>query len=198
MNTYTSIKDITIFSFYKILETSDYTYLYKRKKDRNDKSKLKELFEIWNLIYDEYVSQTEDANVLNNLRLIDEIDYLETRFMIVKELMGSISEYNKKVFGEQLKTFDIIFNPNLTVDEQRENLLQQLRAATNKIKRKRSELALMQEEVKKPNMIREKLSVQAVIGIDIDIYKTTMEEYIEMKKMAEETVKAKSKNVRHA
>jgi hypothetical protein len=197
MKIYDSITNIPIFNFYKVLETDDYSYLYKKKSLRGVKSNSKELFSLWVKIYDEYVLKTDDKTTQNHFILINEVHYLQKRYEVIKTVIESISEYNKNVFGNILKEFNVIFNQKDTVKNQMESLKRQLRAATNKLNRKNSELQLIKEESSEINLIKEKVQIEQVIKSKIDIYNDTMEEFIEIKNIANDILKQQRKSVRN-
>lgn len=54
MNFHESIDDLPIYNWFKIHESSDYTFILLKKKKVTDKEK-KALISIWNKIYNEYI-----------------------------------------------------------------------------------------------------------------------------------------------
>lgn len=202
-NTYKSLDDITVKVFYDILRTQNYVLLYKNIFIQKIAVKSKYLQQkasyLFAEIYDSYCYKTEDNKTKNFFSLILELQYLNLRYKIITELMMSLNESNKKEIGKELQRWNIIFHCEKSVYSQKNQLKRQIKAARNKINRKDSELQdlLKKNENKSQSIFTEKVNLEKLIGISINIEKTTMTEWFELKDIAKEIIENKKRALKN-
>ncbi len=202
-NTYKSLNDITVKVFYDILATQNYVLLYKNVFIKKIASKSKYLQQkasnLFVEIYDSYCFKTEDNKTKNFFSLILELQYLNIRYKIVTELMMCLNESNKKEIGKELHRWNIIFHNEKSVYSQKNQLKRQIKAARNKINRKDSELEdlLKKNKKKSQSIFTEKVNLEKLIGISINIEKTTMTEWFELKDIAKEIIENKKRALKN-
>lgn len=191
---YNSLDDIPVFNFFEIMEKGNYKWLFsKPKKDILNPSK--ELYNAWNNLYDDYVEKTQTAETTNYFQLSKLVAELETRYMIISALIHSLDEQNKETIGRELNAWGVIFNIKGKVSAQKENLERFLRASSNKMKRKRSELTTITENDKKKafNLYKDKITLESATGVKIDVYKMVMSEYIAVHELGVEMIEQRKK-----
>lgn len=193
MYLYTTTEDIPIFNFDKILTTNNYAYLVEGWNYRDEVEVPEEAPQMWNDIYNEYCSKTENNEASIFYALVVELDYLETRFNIVVTLIESLSEHNKEAFGRELNAWGFKFNIKGNILDQIENLKRQLRAAKQKIDIRRNRLESMKSEEVGTSLIKQNIKLKRITGLDIDTKKTTVDEWIELHKEAKEIIDANRK-----
>lgn len=194
---YTGLSDIPIYNFYKASNENNLGYLLKTYKEEVSLHDMSYLEKVWITIYDDYCLKTESAMSRQYFSLVDEINKEETRLFFVQTLVSKLTNHNKQDFGSALKKWGVSYNLKGKIVTQRASLERQIKAAKNKITRRKSELeAIKKREGKSSSITRQKLEMESMLNISIDTKKRTMEEWIEMKNMCQELIKERNKQAR--
>jgi hypothetical protein len=201
--TYKSLDDITVKVFYDILKSRNYYLMYRYSFMHyiaKNVSKIKNKGYLnFQDIYSTYCDKIGDNKSANYFALVNEISHLHMRFNIVKQIVMRLNESNKHFLGKELHRWNFIFNPKEKVINQREQLIRQLKASINKLKRKNNELDSITEknEQSTKTVYTEKINLEQIIGVTIDLEKTTMSEWLELQTIAKDIVKQKNKAVKN-
>ena len=191
-----SLDDIFVYNFFKALETRDMRYLYLKLPPKRKIKHFPLVFDTWAAIYNSYLEKISDNVSMNYYRLLDEVSYLEYRYTIINTLVYTLTESNKKTIGKELAAWGVIFNIKGKVAPQQENLERFLRAATNKILRKKSELeTISKKKAKTPpmNILKDKIQLEHITGVKINIYTMVMAEWLEIRALAESISESRKK-----
>ncbi len=202
-NTYKSLNDITVKVFYDILTSRNYYLMYRYAFMRKIAKIVPKLTQIgydgFQNIYGIYCDKIGDNKSANYFALMNEVSYLHMRFNIVKQIVTRLNEVNKHFLGKELQRWNFIFNVKESVKKQKEQLVRQLKASMNKLQRKNSELQtiLEKQETKSKSVYTEKINLEQIIGVTIDLEKITMSEWLELNDIAKEIVRQKNKAVKN-
>lgn len=193
---YKSLDDIFVYNFFKLLNTLDMRYLYLKTPPKSKVIHSADVFEVWSSIYNAYLEKIEDSVSINYYKLIDEVSYLEHRYIIIHTLIYSLTESNKKTIGKELTAWGVMFNIKGKVAPQQENLERFLRASTNKILRKKSELDAITNKKGKAvsiNILKDKIQLEHITGVKINIHTMVMSEWLEIRALAENISESRKK-----
>lgn len=193
---YDSLEVITVVIFFKIMETKNYSFLYKSKSNIK-RPATEKMIEAWADMYDSYSDALGDNKSRNYYHLIDTLGRLRERYKILQALIFSLNDSNRDILGPEISAWGFQFNTKALVGPQMPLLKRQLKAATNAIKLKVSELETIESSQKKKatNVLRDKVNLEYATGLKIDIHTCVMSEWIEIIKLAEE-LKAASRKKR--
>ena len=90
MQTYESLEDITVYIFFKILETEDYTLMIKDEKINKEKLTEFDIFELeegFKKIIYEYSAATQNFKILSNMKKRVLIKRLEIEYNVLKSVL---------------------------------------------------------------------------------------------------------------
>jgi len=205
-------EDIPVFNFYKIAETMDMRWFY--KKFRSDKKIIiteeeSSLLTIrYKEIYDERIKYTNDIKTSEYYRKLNEISKLETKLFRLTSSFDVLTEIKLEniLFNEFVVYFKedegFYFEKEITSKKIRAEYLlwlkNKIKGFTTKVNVKKSNYAdiLKPDEVTTKNakfdIIKEKILLQEALTMTIDIYKCPLIEWCAMVIRAEE----KSKDVK--
>ena len=142
---HTNCESLSIWAFYKVMETQDLTYLLKDKEVDTDI----DLPEIWDKIVEEYQALTNSSSDLILWRLRVEIAKLEVRLQRVTigckmYFHFDLNKESEREIIDNLKTDNVFLKGRSVVELDRIN--SQLQSMANKIKIKELELDQMTPE----------------------------------------------------
>lgn len=177
MDLFLGIGDMPIYNFDKVLKTNNLSYMVVDWNERTEITPPEEAQERWNEIYNEYCKRTATNEALTFYSLSCELGYLETRFIIVSNLIYGLSDSNKKEFGKELNAWKIPFNIDGKIEPQIKHLETQLRIAKQNITLKRNKLeGLKGDNEEETTLLKQVLIINEQLGVKIDI-KTDSVEY---------------------
>ena len=198
---YRNCNELSVYNFHKILETNNYSYLIVGF-DEYEKINIneKEASDVWNLIYEEYCKLTEDNKSLLYFAIFQELLYLKTRFEVATTLLKQLSNgIDDKIvvlkYINALRVWKYKINKDKPLDEELDRMVNQLKASTNKIQIKQSELEdLNVNNSDKLSLIEQVVKLEQALGRnEIDIKKTVVSKYIALFKEVKLINEARSK-----
>jgi len=199
---YRNCNELSIHSFSKVLETNNYAWLLVDFDEYKDvKFDEKEASEIWQKIFEEYSKLTEDNKALLFLAIHQQLIYLRTRYEVARTLlMQLVNGVEKKDirFGyfKALAEWNYNINTEKPLHEELERMFMQLKASTNKINIKQSELDdLKVNEGEKLSIIEQGLKLELALDKnDINLKTTSVTKFIAMFKEVRLRNEARKKN----
>lgn len=195
MDLFLGIGDMPIYNFDKVLQTNNMAYLIVGWNERNEIEVPKEANERWSDIYNAYCEKTANNEALTYYSLNCEIGYLEMRYLAICSLIDNLCEPYKEEIGKRLNKWGIPFNIKGSISKQTELLKRHLRIAEQNInikKRKLEQIKDNQEE--SVSIIKQKIRLERITGINIDLKKTSVEEWIEIHNEAKEIIQSQKRN----
>lgn len=175
---YLGTSDLPIYRFDKIQSTNNLAYLIIDWNERDEVKIPEGANELWEQIQEVWHEKTSNNEAMIRNALVSEVDYLERRLYAISVLIHSITENNKKAFGEELNAWGIKFNAKKTVKSQLKNLNRQVRAAKTKIGLKQSDLEQMNTDDAPMGILKQKIKLERALGLKIDIKTTPVDEWL--------------------
>lgn len=203
MHLYKNCRDISIFNFDMIYRTNDFRYLVVGFNGYDDIEVPKEAEERWAEIFNQWLDLLESADLRYYYDLMFEVNYLETRFIVARELlfqiytrMGSMADEVLDKYIVELKNWRYKFKKDNGILKEVHRLMLFHKGSANEISLKRSELESMSKTSKSKEETLESQAVilERVTGIKIDIRTTSVLTWEENKKLANRINKEKAKN----
>jgi hypothetical protein len=192
MDLFLGIGDMPIYNFDKVLKTNNMSYLVVGWNEREEIKPPKEALKRWEDIYNEYCKRTANNDALNLYSLSCEVGYLEMRYTSIVSLYMNLCEAYKEEIGLRLNKWKIPFNIKGSIYEQKPNLERHLRIAKQNLDMKKRKLNTIKEENEEnesPVLLKQKIRLERVVGIKINIKETSVEEWIELHNEAKEIIK---------
>jgi hypothetical protein len=201
---YRNCNELPIYNFYKIVESTNLSYLYVDYDEYNDIRPKSSFQEVWKKIYDEYSELTGDRSTLIYYELISDIMYYQTRYNVVSKLLDIMS--NSPMTDEildlyiaKLKEWKYVINKKKPLQEELQNMYIQLKQSENKIRMLEAEL----EALKKKNKDNKSLTLteqqvkleQGLGRNEIDVRKVSVAKWLMMIKEVKEINRAKQKQM---
>lgn len=197
-------EQITVHSFYAIIEKDDFRYIiigwdeYSELLEFDEEKARKN----WNEIYNEYCKLSQDNQTLLFFELQCELIYLENRLFIGNELLNQLEKRKNSpeaimIYGDALIKWKLRFKFENDVDSEIAKLRKDLVGSENKIRLKKNELEGLVNEDNEEGMSlsRQLLKMSIALKKDkIDARKTSMVEYIDMLAEIKEINEIRSKN----
>lgn len=195
MDLYLGIGDMPIYNFDKVLQTNNLSYLVVGWNERKEfKFMPIETLKRWNEIYNLYCEKTANNDTLNLYSLTSEIGYLEMRYTAIYALVANLCEEYKEEIGRRLNKWGIPFNIKGKIVEQLETLERYLRIAKQNIDLKTRKLnALKEDEGESMSILQQKIKLERVTGLKIDLKQTSVEEWIELHNEAKSIIEQQKK-----
>lgn len=189
MKIFLSIEDMPIYNFDKALTTGNMSYLVLKWDERKEIKYIKGAKERWEEIYNQYCEKSANNETLTQYALMNEISYLEMRYLSVVSLIECLCEGYKEELGRALNKWGFVFNIKGKILPQIDNLKRQLRGAKQKIDVRKSKLkSLKGDEEKESSLIAQAISLEKILGIKLNIRKDSVDKWIELNNLAKETV----------
>lgn len=174
-NYYRSIDFLPLFNFFKTIESEDLRYLLKIDDyELMPEVDLKELGEAWININNEY-EQTEDSNsTIIQFTTAKSIHNMELEYLMLWNIYNLMS-----IAPDHEETKEVLnyANLNMTVKQ----IEKKLKALKNRISLKRIDIK-KDESIVKPDYFQIIDKIEDVKGRAIDLNKTTVRQYIAIKK----------------
>ena len=175
---YLGTSDLPIYRFDKIQSTNNLAYMIIDWNERDEVKIPEGANELWEQIQEVWHEKTSNNEAMIRNALVSEVDYLERRLYAISVLIHSITEKNKKAFGEELNAWGVKFNAKKTVKSQLKDLNRQVRAAKTKIGLKQSDLEQMNTDDAPMGILKQKIKLERALGLKIDIKTTPVDEWL--------------------
>jgi hypothetical protein len=204
--TYLSFEDLPVYNFYKIVETSDMRWFYKKfrgEKDTEiDEEQINELSSRYKEIYNERVKYTNDTKSIEYYRKLNELSDLETKLFRITSAFDILIDM--KIDSDLFKEYVTYFkedegfgyskdvNDEKTALEYIEWLRREIKGFKTKVAVRKSNYAdiLKPVDINSKNanfdIVKEKILLQESLLVNIDIYKCPLIEWCAMIMRAEE------------
>lgn len=197
-----SCETLSIYCFYKILETGDYNYLAIEEENIVDSFDREVLSKTWAKIYEEYCKLTKDNRALEYYRLKGDLIYLETRKQIVSKLFSQIAIRNmpREIFMsyiEEIKQWGFKYRKKRKVLEDMEDLGRQIKATSNRINISIAKLESFETGDKPVPLEKQVVGVEYALGKNcIDTKKTSVTKWVYMFDKIKEINKSRARKVK--
>lgn len=178
------LETISIWSFFKIEETKDFSFLnvdYDEFSSSNIKLEGKEYQDLWEKIYDEYCVLSKDGERDVYFKKELEISSLKIKYYLIEQLKNQYQNtiFSKEIYEELLKKWGVRINEN--TDENIKNINSFLSVVENMIKIKEDKVENTVTNKQKSNIYDLKLHLEKGLSKnDIDIKKTSMKYFVTM------------------
>lgn len=192
---HTSIETLSISRFFEIIETSKHKLLFSvfTRLFISDEKALK----TWLIIYDEYSERVSSNSSFMYYTLYNEIENLKVRYAYVYSAVMNLTEANKHLYVEELKRWQVIFNPKGNISAQMDTLKRQVRAIKSKLNRKVGDFETLNKKSNKAksNIQKDLFELEHITHIKLDLKKNTIKEYLDLRDLANRIIKEKQKAV---
>lgn len=193
-------EDITIYAFDKARTTNDMRWMVEgytgREKVEEFEDKQADAQEAFYDVLDWYCIETGSNKSADYYELIVEVEELRLDYEISKALLGTlITEVTYETFIEvtdELRHRNMFFNEEKEFSTEFERLERQLRQRKTKLDRKQSELNQFEEKTEEGQSIkigRQKVKIERILGLKINLKETYLNEWVDYLKEAEEVSK---------
>lgn len=186
MDLYLGIGDLPIYNFDKMLQTNNLSYMVLDWNERKDIEPPEQAQERWDDIYNEYCKRTANNDALSFYSLSCEIGYLEMRYTSIYALVTNLCEGYKEEIGKRLNMWGVPFNIKGKIEPQLKQMESNLKFAAHIIEKKKTKLKGLKgdEDEERTSLIQQKIKLERVVGLKIDLKQTSVEEWIELFKEA--------------
>jgi len=192
---YKGCSDLPIRRFDIVYKTNDYRYLCLEYNGYNEIEVPKEAEKRWEEIFDEWVKLCDDNTISYYYQLILEVTYLETRYIVSKEMLQQIfmrypeamDEETLDLYIAELKKWKYVYNKKNNMLDEVGRLMDQHRASQNKLGLKKSELEEMRkehEDVEPQTLEAQAIILEHITGIKTDLDKDSVLKWLETGKLA--------------
>lgn len=186
---YLGIGDLPIYNFDKILKSNNLAYMVIGWNEREEIEIPKEAQSKWDEVYNEYCERTANNEALTFYSLTCEVGYLEMRYTAIFSLVQNLCEPYKEEIGRRLNKWKVPFNIKGSIKKQLPQLETQLRIAFQNIKIKKNKLeALKGDEEEQSTVLQQKIKLERIVGLKIDLKTTSVEEWIEINNEAKSII----------
>ncbi|MEO0901108.1 MAG: hypothetical protein AAFY00_03505 [Bacteroidota bacterium] len=169
-----SVENVTVWSFYKVLETGDYNYLKKGALEDD-----------WMRLYDEYFKRS--GIKMPDWKIIQKYHKLILKHAVVSQLLDIVKkrDENEEAASNALLKWGYKFNGSQSFEWNTNRFEKSLEVLWTKVQIIESELPKEKTEV---NLYRDVVFLKKHFKFDIDPKKTTCIEWIELNKQLKEDV----------
>lgn len=195
--TYQGVDDLPIWNYTKISE-GDYRWLIVGFSGYGNVDVPGNAQILFKRIQKEYYKLTKSNKSTDYLELLEDVSALEVRFTCANVALSSLclvqNEDIRKELIEELRHLNFLFNDSKPFKDEHKRLTRQLRALRGKIQRKSKQLeAFNADEDDKVSLFAQKVNLERILGIKIDLKATPLAEWEEIKKQAQKVVKQQQK-----
>lgn len=182
---HSSLDIMSIYAFDKVSK-GDMRYLIVGFEDDGEEIEMPEGTDIvWGNLYTEYCELMGNSEALMIFVLACEVNYLEMRELAVSTLLAQLTKGKPqeilKEYYEELREWGFKVDESKEYDVILDNIMLQLRASGNKLRRKKSEykdLTKKDDDYKETTLIQQKVSLHLNSKINIDLKTTTVTEWM--------------------
>lgn len=195
---YKNCSEIPIFNFFEIIKTKDFSLLLEEGENLSD-FKDEELYDVLMNIMIEYNALTDNKKLMQEYKSKLDIEYLEAKYNLTKELIAMYVESDSIEVLLTLKRFNWQIDTTKDIKPQLDRILKNLIGLKNQINIKKANfIKKFKKEHRKnndhPNFDLEKAIISLEIGIPlnykIDVYKDSIKRYVFWSKALEDKNKA--------
>lgn len=193
---YKNCSEIPIFNFFEVIKTKDFSLLLKEGEDIKD-FKEEDLFEVLLNIMVEYNALTENKKLMQEYTQRLDIEYMEAKYNLTKELISMYHECGDPEVLTVLKGFNWSIDLSKELKPQLDRILRNLVGLKNQIGIKKANFVKrFKKDTKEqnPNFDLERAIVHLETGIPlsykIDVYKDSIKRYVYWVKILEQKNKA--------
>tara|TARA_R110000824_G_scaffold323709_1_gene510624 strand:- start:7958 stop:8635 length:678 start_codon:yes stop_codon:yes gene_type:complete len=215
LKTYLGFEDIPVYNFYKIAETGDMRWFYKKFRSNKDIEVSEEDFitlsEKYKSTFSDRIEYTNDVKSIEYYRKLEEISNLEIKLFRMTSAFNVLTkiELDNKFFKEYVEYFAdyefYIFEKEINTEEIRIEYLEwlqiKIKGFGTKVKVRKAlykdilEPEKITEENAKFDIVKEKILLQEALSLSIDIYTCPLIEWCAMIIRAEEKAVQAKKEV---
>ena len=199
LKTYLGFEDIPVYNFYKIAETGDMRWFYKKFRSNKDIEVSEEDFitlsEKYKSTFSDRIEYTNDVKSIEYYRKLEEISNLEIKLFRMTSAFNVLTkiELDNKFFKEYVEYFAdyefYIFEKEINTEEIRIEYLEWLQI---KIKGFGTKVKVRKAKF---DIVKEKILLQEALSLSIDIYTCPLIEWCAMIIRAEEKAVQAKKEV---
>jgi len=195
--TYSSVEDLPIWNYQKIIG-GDYRWLILGFEGYGNVDIPSNAEIVFRRIQKEYYKLTKSNKSIEYIELLEEISELELRYTEANAALTMLTYVEdkqiRKELIQELSHRRFLINPKKPFDKEFERLSRQLRSVRGKINRKRGELDKYQgDNDDQVSLFAQKVNIERILGVSIDLKKTVLAEWEELKKQAQNLVKQQQK-----
>lgn len=185
-----SCSTLSIYAFYKLVETQDLRWLIKDYDDEDTKLNPKEFNELAvasDLLMKEYGELTVNSKVISTYKKQILITYLEYKYTICEDILRLYIESGNEAVLDLLKEFKITTRDVKAIEQKIKGW--KMEYAIHKAQKENKDKQLNNEVVR--NLDREAmiLEMNLKLGYNLDVKKITVVRWINMMKLASEKAK---------
>ncbi len=175
---YDDLETMPIYNFYKCLD-GNFKYMYEDLK--GDITEY--ITSVWNTLYNKFCEITFNSETQRYYTLLGEITWLEKRLVFAPILLDvAIQSKDKEEVIKELKKWKIFVSLKKDLASQINTSLTILNNSKTKIKRKKEELkdiSSKQKQLKPISLSSQKAKLHILLGIDVDVKKCSVTDWLE-------------------
>ena len=198
MRIYKNCDSLSIYHFYKIIDTGDLRYLIKgydgEKKRKIRKRQQKRLEEAWESILNEYAGLTYNKEVQLNFRAQAKLIRLRLKYVVVSETLRLYDTYGDSVVLKLLCDVGMKFSPDEPIEPQVKRIRGQVKGLKMKVKIAEANYEKRFKKTRekiKINLEKQALILEVNLGIKsgIEVRNTSVTRWIMITQLNEEKTK---------
>jgi len=173
---YKSLDFITVFCFFMTTSTGDYRYILKLDDYENlPDVNIDELKEVWDNINSEFEDTDESNGAVIHFTRSKSVHGMEKEYLMLYNLYNMLC-----IAPEHELTLQECNHAKITPDPKK--IHKRLKALSNKIELKRKDIKEVSENTEKLDIWEIIARIEDFRGFNIDVHKTSMRQYIAIKK----------------
>lgn len=188
MKIYKNLDEITVYVFFEIIKTNNYSLLIKSKKNRKNLSdkKLIELEEIFKNIIYEYSIKTNNFKVLSNLKKRFLISKMENEYNLLNQILSIFEKYEEIEVLFVLKPLGYDFVKCDSIDKELNKVIKRIKSLRNQINISKIKYEKQNKKTNEDNsdydldLMSLNLERNLDLKYKLDIKKTSMKRWINM------------------
>jgi len=215
LKTYLGFEDIPVYNFYKIAETGDMRWFYKKFRSNKDIEVSEEDFitlsEKYKSTFSDRIEYTNDVKSIEYYRKLEEISNLEIKLFRMTSAFNVLTkiELDNKFFKEYVEYFAdyefYTFEKEINTEKLKEEYFKWLQIKIKGFKTKVNVRKALYKDILEPekvtkenakfDIVKEKILLQEALSLSIDIYTCPLIEWCAMIIRAEEKAVQAKKEV---
>ena len=215
LKTYLGFEDIPVYNFYKIAETGDMRWFYKKFRSNKDIEVSEEDFitlsEKYKSTFSDRIEYTNDVKSIEYYRKLEEISNLEIKLFRMTSAFNVLTkiELDNKFFKEYVEYFAdyefYTFEKEINTEKLKEECFKWLQIKIKGFKTKVNVRKALYKDILEPekvtkenakfDIVKEKILLQEALSLSIDIYTCPLIEWCAMIIRAEEKAVQAKKEV---
>lgn len=215
LKTYLGFEDIPVYNFYKIAETGDMRWFYKKFRSNKDievsENDFITLSEKYKSTFSDRIEYTNDVKSIEYYRKLEEISNLEIKLFRMTSAFNVLTkiELDNKFFKEYVEYFAdyefYTFEKEINTEKLKEEYFKWLQIKIKGFKTKVNVRKALYKDILEPekvtkenakfDIVKEKILLQEALSLSIDIYTCPLIEWCAMIIRAEEKAVQAKKEV---